>query len=87
METMGVYSTMKQGLDALTWILMKEARPANVKVTAIYPGGTDTEFRAAKRPDYMRPESVASVIAAAVFAPDDVVMHELTFRPIVETNF
>lgn len=85
--TMGVYSTMKYGLMALTQVLIKEAREHHVKVTGVYPGGTDTEFREAGRPDYMKPESVAEMVLTAIFSPDDVVVHELTFRPIVESNF
>lgn len=86
-ETMGLYSTMKQGLGGLTAVLIKEARPHGVKVTAVYPGGTDTNFRDVERPEYMRPESAAHMICDALFAPPDVVVHELTFRPLAETNF
>lgn len=86
-ETMGVYTAMKWGLRGLTGVLIKEARPHGVKVTAVYPGGTDTEFRATPRPDYMHPESAAKLIVDVLFAPADAVVHELTFRPLVETNF
>jgi short-subunit dehydrogenase len=87
-ETMSLYSAMKHGLSGLTQVLVKEARPEGVKVSAVYPGGTDTEFRATPRPDYMRPESVAQMILnATFFAPSDAVTHELVFRPLVETNF
>ena len=86
-ETMGVYSAMKWGLRGLTGVLVKEARPYSVKVTAVYPGGTDTAFRAQPRPDYLRPESVAEAIASVLFAPADLVVHELTFRPFAESNF
>ncbi|MFO1500839.1 MAG: SDR family oxidoreductase [Verrucomicrobiota bacterium] len=87
MENYSVYSTMKSALHAFTGCLIKEARPFGVKVTGVYPGGVNTSFRAQARPDYMRPESVAQMIMQAITAPPDVVMHELTFRPIVETNF
>jgi NAD(P)-dependent dehydrogenase (short-subunit alcohol dehydrogenase family) len=86
-ETMGAYSAMKHGLYGLTKVLIKEARPLGVKVTAVHPGGTDTNFRDKQRPDYMRPESAAHMICDVLFAPDDVVVHELTFRPLIETNF
>ena len=86
-ETMGVYTTMKCGLRGLTGILIKEARQHGVKVTAVYPGGTDTEFRAQRRPDYLRPESAAAMILNTLFAPADVVVHDLVFRPLVESNF
>lgn len=86
-ESMAAYSTMKQGLHGLTRVLIKEGRAARVKVTGVYPGGTDTAFREAERPEYMRPESVAEMIGGVLFSPTDVVVHELTFRPFVETNF
>lgn len=86
-ENMGVYTTMKCGLRGLTGVLIKEARQHGVKVTAVYPGGVNTEFRAQARPDYMDPKSVAEMIAGVLFAPADVVVHDLTFRPLIETNF
>lgn len=86
-ENMGAYTTMKQGLYGLTRVLIKEARSVGVKVTAVHPGGTDTGFRLQARPDYMRAESVAKMICGVLFSPEDVVVHDLTFRPMVETNF
>lgn len=86
-ENYSVYSTMKYALHGFTGCLIKEARQVGVKVTGVYPGGVDTTFRANARPDYLRPESAAQMIVHCILAPDDVVVHELTFRPIVETNF
>lgn len=83
-ETMSVYTAMKQGLHGLTGVLIREAQPHGIKVTAVYPGGTNTEFRAIPRPDYMAPESVARLIVQLLTNPEDVVVHELTFRPMVE---
>jgi len=86
-ETVGVYTTMKAGLRGLTGVLVKEARQSGVKVTAVYPGGVDTEFRKNPRHDYMKPESAARVIVDAIYAPEDAIVHELVFRPMVESNF
>jgi NAD(P)-dependent dehydrogenase (short-subunit alcohol dehydrogenase family) len=86
-ETMSVYSAMKQGLRSVTDIMIKEGAAHGVKVTGVYPGGTNTDFRPHDRPDYMHPDHVAQVIADAIFAPDDIVIHNLTFRPLVERNF
>lgn len=86
-ENFSVYSTMKYGLHGFTGCLIKEARQVGVKVTALYPGGVDTGFRPVARPDYLRPESAARMIRDCIMAPEDVVVHELTFRPMVETNF
>ncbi len=82
-----IYSTMKYGLMGFTKCLIKEAREVNVKVTAVYPGGTDTDFRAEDRPEYLLAESAAKMIVHCVTAPEDVVVHDLTYRPMVERNF
>ncbi len=87
MENYAVYTAMKHALHGFTGCLIKEARAVGVKVTAVYPGGVNTTFRPQPRPDYLRPESAARMIVHCVTAPDDVVVHELTFRPLVETNF
>lgn len=86
-EGTGTYTAMKAGLAGLTKVLAKELRPAGVKVTAVFPGGVDTEFRAQSRPEYLRPESVARLIVEALFAPEDAVVHDLVLRPMVEANF
>jgi NAD(P)-dependent dehydrogenase (short-subunit alcohol dehydrogenase family) len=86
-ENMGIDTAMKTGLQGLTKVLVKELRPAGVKVTAVYPGGVDTSIRSSPRPDYMRPDTAGRLIADVLFAPDDAVIHELVFRPMVETNF
>ena len=83
-ETMSVYTAMKQGFAGFSAILMKEAQPHGIKVSSLFPGGTDTNFREAERPEYMHPASVAQTIALLLELPDDVVMHEMTFRPPVE---
>jgi short-subunit dehydrogenase len=86
-ENYSVYTTMKCGLHGFTGCLIKEARKVGVKVTGVYPGGVDTEFRAQSRPDYLRAASAARMIVDCIEAPDDVVVHEITYRPMVESNF
>lgn len=81
------YCSLKYALHGFTQCLIKEAQQVNVKVTGVYPGGTDTDFRLEDRPDYLKPESAAKMIVDCINAPDDVVVHELVYRPIVETNF
>ncbi|MEI8206347.1 MAG: SDR family oxidoreductase [Kiritimatiellales bacterium] len=81
------YCSIKHALHGFTQCLIKEARQVNVKVTGVYPGGTDTDFRPEERLDYMRPESAAQMIVQCINAPDDVVVHELVCRPMVESNF
>jgi len=86
-ENYSAYCSMKYALHGFTLCLIKEARQARVKVTGVYPGGVDTDFRANARPDYLKPESAAQMIVQCITAPEDVVVHELVYRPIVETNF
>ncbi|MBL9138140.1 MAG: SDR family oxidoreductase [Verrucomicrobiales bacterium] len=86
-ENYSVYTTMKQALHGFTGCLTKEGRLVGVKVTGVYPGGVDTTFRANARPDYLRPASVARMIVQCLTSPEDVVVHELLFRPMVENNF
>ncbi len=82
-----VYCAMKHALKAFIFCLIKEASPLKVKVCGIYPGGTDTDFRPEQRRDYLKAESAARMVLYALTAPDDVVVHELVYRPLVETNF
>ncbi|EMI43764.1 SDR family oxidoreductase [Rhodopirellula sp. SWK7] len=82
-----VYCAMKHALAAFTACLAKEAGPRGVKVIGIYPGGVDTDFRPEDRPQYLKPSSAAKMILYALTAPDDVVVHELVYRPMVELNF
>jgi hypothetical protein len=35
----------------------------------------------------MKPESAAQMIVHCINAPDDVVVHELVYRPMIESNF
>ncbi len=86
-ERMSIYTATKKAFQGLTDVFRKEARPYNIRVTGVYPGGTDTKFRKEARPLYMRPESVAKTIYNALSVPPDVVVHDITFRPMVETNF
>jgi NAD(P)-dependent dehydrogenase (short-subunit alcohol dehydrogenase family) len=85
--TMGPYAATKWGLLGMTKALVKEARPHGVRVSAISPGGTDTDFRAHPRPDYLAAETVAEAIVYVASLPEGAVVHDLVLRPMVETNF
>jgi len=86
-EGMGAYTASKAGFEAMTKVFRKEAANDGVKVCAVYPGGVNTPFRAIERKDYMSPESTAEAIVSFMKLPDDIVMHEIVFRPMVERNF
>lgn len=84
----GAYAASKFALRAYADVLRAE-EPA-LRVTTVYPGRTATEMqrgvRAAEGQDfepekYLRPESVASAVTAAIRAPDDAHLTELVLRP------
>ncbi len=81
------YCSLKHALHGFTQCLIKEARQVDVKVTGVYPGGTDTDFRPKQRPDYLQASSAAQMIVQCINAPDDVVVHELVYRPMIDSNF
>lgn len=86
-EGNGPYAASKAAQKSLCDTLRKEGLSRGVAVCAVYPGGVDTGFRPRPRPDYMRPESVAEAILAALRLPADAMMHEMVLRPPCETNF
>lgn len=83
----GSYTASKAGFDALSKVFRKELRDDEIKVLNVYPGGIDTEFRSADRPDYLRPEQVAQSIIAQLQLPVEIYLDELVLRPLVERNF
>jgi NAD(P)-dependent dehydrogenase (short-subunit alcohol dehydrogenase family) len=86
-ELLGAYTAAKKGLQGITDVFRKEVRRQGIRVSSIYPGGTDSNFRPETRPQYMRAESVAEAIIAAITLPEDLVVHQFTFRPMSEDNF
>jgi len=86
----GAYAASKFGLRALADSLRGEERAHGVRVTTIYPGRTATpmqekvhaqEGKAYDAADWMDPESVASMIIAALDLPRDAEVIDLTVRP------
>ena len=82
-----IYAASKYGLLGFTNTLRKEAQSRGIKVTAAFPGGTDTAFRSEERLDYMRPGVGGVDVGSGIGSTRDVVMHEVVYRPMVETNF
>ena len=84
------YTASKAALRELADSLREEEAHHGLRVTSIYPGGTATEllrkvrtqfgrpFRAA---DCIRPETLASVVLAALDMPDDAYLPELSVLP------
>ncbi|MBD0785161.1 SDR family oxidoreductase [Vibrio sp. Y2-5] len=86
-EGIGAYTASKAGMDALTKVFRKEVRERGVKVCAIYPGGVDTPFRAADRPEYLDPEQVVDAILFMASQNGISSVDELVIRPLVEKNY
>ncbi len=84
------YAASKFALRAFADALRQEEESRGLRVTTVYPGrvGTDMQrvvreaeggpYEAAK---YLRPESVARAVVAAVTATDDAHVTEITIRP------
>lgn len=82
----GSYTASKKAMEAISNILAKEVKDKGIIVTAIYPGGVDTNFREKERPDYLKPETIADAIAYALNNEDGLVQ-DITIRPAVENNY
>ena len=67
--------------------LGKEAAQDGVVVSAVYPGGVDTDFRDLERQDYLSAETVAESIINLLQMNPEAAMHELVLRPHIEQNY
>lgn len=83
---MGLYVAAKSGLMGFGKVMQQELHELGVQTLLVYPGRTDTTFRADGQPNYMRPGSVAEAIADILSLPNDLVPYEFVFRPSVDTR-
>lgn len=81
----GSYTASKDAMEGISKILTKEARADNIGVCSVYPGGVDTNFRAAAKPEYLRPGTIAKMIRNCIEVGDGCV-HDIVIRPFVEEN-
>ena len=81
----GSYSASKDAMEGISKILLKEVKADNIGVCNVYPGGVDTNFRAASNPKYLKPETVAKMIKNCM-ENDDGCVHDIVIRPFVEDN-
>ncbi len=86
-EGIGAYTASKAGIDALTKVFRKEVRANGIKVCAIYPGGVDTPFRDAERPEYLDAQNVVDAIVMMAGQIGVSSVDELVIRPLVEKNY
>ena len=86
----GSYAASKFALKALADALREEEAAHGVRVTSVYPGRTATPMQEKARSQegapytpeaFVRPESVAALIAFALNAPRDALLPDLSVRP------
>ncbi|EID54367.1 SDR family oxidoreductase [Saccharomonospora xinjiangensis] len=89
-EGWGPYAASKFALRAYADVLRAEESGRGLRVTSVYPGRTDTDMQRAvvsheggeySPEQYLRPESVAAAVVAAVTASPDAHLTEVTIRP------
>lgn len=83
----GGYTSSKALFESLSKILVKEVKDQGVKVLDVYPGGVDTNFREAERPEYLKAETIAKHIVYAIENNDDGMIQEIIVRPTCENNY
>ncbi len=86
-QNSSAYSASKAALHALGDVLREEVRSSNIKITNVIPGATDTamwpsRLRRKHRSKMMNPKSLAEAIVTLYQLPKDVVVEEITLRPI-----
>ncbi len=84
-QMVGSYTASKDAMQAISKILLKEVRSEHIGVCSVYPGGVDTNFRAVPNHDYLRPETIATMVKACIENEEGTV-HELVLRPFIEEN-
>lgn len=82
------YTASKATLDAYIKVMRKELLQnySGIKMTAVYPGGVDTDFRSVERPQYLSAYDVATTISSILNLPEALHQHEMVFRPACEQN-
>jgi NAD(P)-dependent dehydrogenase (short-subunit alcohol dehydrogenase family) len=86
------YHASKWGLLGLSHALHVEARPHNIKVTAVVAGGMRTPFLLDRFPDLdpavlQDPANVAETVRFVLSQPDETVIPEVMVLPMRETSW
>lgn len=86
------YHASKWGLLGFSHALHVEARPHNIKVTAIVAGGMRTPFLLDRFPDIdinnlQDPKSVADTVRYVLMQPEETVIPEVMVLPMRETSW
>ena len=83
----GIYSASKAGLEAFSNVLREELRGTNVRVTNVSPGATKTPIWPNKALEkhasqMINPDHLAKLILDVYNLKDNLVVEDLTIRPI-----
>lgn len=80
------YSATKFGINGFSEALFKELRGDNIKVTCINPGSIETGFfknsGIASHKNMLQPKDVANSIIHILKTPDNMLINEMTIRPL-----
>ena len=89
-----VYCAAKWGVRGFTHGLREEAAPFNIRVTAVLPGGVDTDFWSLATPErhmpverFLKPGEVAAAVIALLRLDDQAVPVELVLRAMHDRDF
>lgn len=84
--TKSAYSATKYALQGFSESLFKELRSFNIKVTVVNPGSIETDFFAESgiqgNSDMLHPKEIAATLVHVLQTPDNVLIDELTLRPL-----
>jgi 3-oxoacyl-[acyl-carrier protein] reductase len=81
----GAYTASKHGVMGLTRSLIAETQDSGIRVSAVLPGGVDTEMVRAARPDLapadlMHPDDIADAVAYLLSLSDRAAVDEIYIR-------
>jgi 3-oxoacyl-[acyl-carrier protein] reductase len=81
------YSATKFGIQGFSEALFKELRTHRIKVTCLNPGSIDTRFfqdsGVEPHRNMLQPDDVASLIVHLLETPDNLLVDELSVRPLI----
>lgn len=88
-EDGAAYCTTKFGVQGFSEALFKELRHYNIKVTCFNPGSIDTHFFKSSgiksHSNMLQPKDLADTIIHVIETPDNMLITELTVRPLNPT--
>lgn len=80
------YSATKYGMQGFSEALFKELRGHGIKVTCVNPGSIDTDFFAESgieaHHNMLQPNEVAQLLVHLLQTPDNLLVDEITLRPL-----